>query len=618
VIAREQRAVDAERRERHRGRQLVGVGLVAMLVAALAVFGTVQWRSAATAKGEVDHLLTVADLVTESNAALTDDPELALLLAVQSVRETVDLGFATEEAVDAVHMALHELGVQYPVDDATQVAVRSGPHGLVGVYVLPPKELVDLAESTVDRRLTDDECAVFMSRSCPADAAIPDDLPLRGGPDSYGATDLGPRALAGTRVTMTAGALRGDDGFVRQLEAFTELTGIEVDLAASDDQQVVNAASGNLVRPDLVGSSSGVPAWAADRALDIGRFVDAETLRTDFDDDVLGVASVGAAVRAVPVTLDLKGLVFYPKAAFVAAGYTVPRSWDDLVALSHRIVADGGTPWCFGFASGVASGWPGSDLIESLVLRVGGIDTYEAWRAGAIGFTDPAVMQAGQMADALIGGPGFVRGGPQSISTESYDEQLLHLLQRDDATGDVAPACWLYHQSSAMLRLVPPHAQIGDDLDFFVMPPVDADEPAPSLGGALFASALVDRPEVRALVSFIAGPAWGRVWATDPGGSFVSANRRFDPSAYGDPSSDPAAAVRVEVASATRAALDAGQWSYDASDLMPAAIGGWTDEGGPGAFWRGMIDWVDGTRTIEQVLSDIDSEWAALRLDPDG
>ncbi|MGH9133591.1 MAG: protein kinase domain-containing protein, partial [Ilumatobacteraceae bacterium] len=110
---RELRAVTAERRERQRVRQLAGVAIVTALVAALAVFGTVQWRSAANAKEHVDALLTVADLVTASNAALVDDPELAVLLAVQSVRETVDLGFATEDAVDAVHFALHEIGVQY-------------------------------------------------------------------------------------------------------------------------------------------------------------------------------------------------------------------------------------------------------------------------------------------------------------------------------------------------------------------------------------------------------------------------------------------------------------------------------------------------------------------------
>ncbi len=34
-----------------------------------------------------------------------------------------------------------------------------------------------------------------------------------------------------------------------------------------------------------------------------------------------------------------------------------------------------------------------------------------------------------------------------------------------------------------------------------------------------------------------------------------------------------------------------------------------------GAFYAGMIDWVDGVRTIDKVLSDIDAAWAALKLD---
>ena len=33
----------------------------------------------------------------------------------------------------------------------------------------------------------------------------------------------------------------------------------------------------------------------------------------------------------------------------------------------------------------------------------------------------------------------------------------------------------------------------------------------------------------------------------------------------------------------------------------------------PGAFWQGMLDWVDGVRTIDQVFADIDEEWAALK-----
>ena len=217
LLEREHRAVVAERRQRQRGRQLVVVGLVAVLVAALAVFGTVQWRSALDAKGDVEDLLMVDDLVTASRAALDDDPELALLLAMQSVRETVDLGYATEEAVDAVHFALQELGVQYDVDPGTPVAVRPGPYGPVGVYALPPNELMETAESAVQRTLTDAECEAFLSDACPADIDVPENLPLRDGLDSYGATALGPQALAGTSVTISATGWSENEGFVREL-----------------------------------------------------------------------------------------------------------------------------------------------------------------------------------------------------------------------------------------------------------------------------------------------------------------------------------------------------------------------------------------------------------------
>jgi alpha-glucoside transport system substrate-binding protein len=173
----------------------------------------------------------------------------------------------------------------------------------------------------------------------------------------------------------------------------------------------------------------------------------------------------------------------------------------------------------------------------------------------------------------------------------------------------------LHHQANFIVRLVPPATRIGEDVDFFVLPPVDPDQPTPSIGGGLFASVLVDRPEVRAFVEFMASPEWGEVWAADPDGSFISANRRFDTSTYGDGAADPAAAVRIAMSSATRTALDADVWRYDASDLMPTQIGGWSEGVGPGAFWQGLLDWVDGIRTIEEVLADIDAEWAALKAE---
>jgi alpha-glucoside transport system substrate-binding protein len=188
------------------------------------------------------------------------------------------------------------------------------------------------------------------------------------------------------------------------------------------------------------------------------------------------------------------------------------------------------------------------------------------------------------------------------------------MLTRNDVTGAPAPECWLDQQPSFTLNAdnLPEGAEVGTNLDFFVLPPLDPSQPTPMTGGAGLFSALVDRPEVRAFMEFVASPEWGQVWARIGGVDFTSANRRFDASVFGD-ASDPAVAVHVRISELAHAALQSDTFRFDASDAMPNAIGGMTDDFRPGAFWQGVLDWVDGTRSLDQVFADIDAEWATLR-----
>ena len=84
-----------------------------------------QWRSALDAKGDVEAVITVGDVVAASRAARRRSGARSVL-AVQSVRETVDLGFVSEEAVDAVHFALQEVGMQYDVEPRDSGCRRIG------------------------------------------------------------------------------------------------------------------------------------------------------------------------------------------------------------------------------------------------------------------------------------------------------------------------------------------------------------------------------------------------------------------------------------------------------------------------------------------------------------
>jgi alpha-glucoside transport system substrate-binding protein len=48
--------------------------------------------------------------------------------------------------------------------------------------------------------------------------------------------------------------------------------------------------------------------------------------------------------------------------------------------------------------------------------------------------------------------------------------------------------------------------------------------------------------------------------------------------------------------------LNASTVRFDASDLMPGAVGS-------GSFWKSMTDWVSGTVDLETAMAEIDASW---------
>ena len=124
-------------------------------------------------------------------------------------------------------------------------------------------------------------------------------------------------------------------------------------------------------------------------------------------------------------------MVFYPKRAFEAAGYEIPATWDELIALSNQMVADGHDPWCFDWEAGFASGFPGSDFLESLVVRVGGLDVYDGWITGEVPFDDPTIVRAAQLGNEVLFGPGLVAGGSASISQLPFQFAVLERAGRE-------------------------------------------------------------------------------------------------------------------------------------------------------------------------------------------
>jgi alpha-glucoside transport system substrate-binding protein len=291
----------------------------------------------------------------------------------------------------------------------------------------------------------------------------------------------------------------------------------------------------------------------------------------------------------LPTNVNLKSMVWYPKDDFDAKNYEVPETWDDLIALSNQIKADGTPPWCVGFESEGATGWPATDWMEDIMLRTAGAETYDKWVKHEIPFNDPAVKTAAERFGEILFTDGYVLGGAAATADIPFA----------DAPGPLfkdPPGCYLHRQASFIAAQPAFEGQeAGVDYDWFPLPPIDQE-------GTLYAGELTvvgtaADPEVAGdfLERFIAEDVqceMGGVQAS----SRISPNVNVGPDCY----TDDLLAGASEVLTA---ALEDGSGRFDASDLMPAEVGS-------DAFWAGMIAYVrGGPDTLDKVLSDIEAAW---------
>ena len=191
----------------------------------------------------------------------------------------------------------------------------------------------------------------------------------------------------------------------------------------------------------------------------------------------------------LPTNINLKSMVWYPKDDFDAAGYEVPETWDDLIALSDQIVEDGSTPWCVGFESGGDTGWPATDWMEDIMLRTAGPEVYDQWVAHEIPFNDPAVKAA---AETVRRDP--VRRGLRARRRRRHRRHRLRRRARSRCSRTRRSAGCTGRRASST-RSSREDAEAGVDYDWFPLPPIDQE-------GILYAGELTvvgkngNRPEV--------------------------------------------------------------------------------------------------------------------------
>lgn len=292
---------------------------------------------------------------------------------------------------------------------------------------------------------------------------------------------------------------------------------------------------------------------------------------------------------AAPMLANLKGYVWYSPAKFAEWGVEIPKTFDELLTLTQTIQQKtGAAPWCAGFASDAASGWPGTDWIEDMVLRQSGPEVYDQWVANEVKFTDPQIKQAFDAVGEILLNPSYVNAGfgdVKSINSTAFA----------DVAAKVADgSCPMTHQASFLSANfltvktasgeTPTIAPDGD-VYAFLLPGVKEGELAVE-GGGEFVAAFSEDESVQKVVEYMSTPEFAD--ARVKLGGVISANKGADPSLASSEFLTEAMKTLQDPKTTLR---------FDASDLMPATVGA-------GSFWKGMVSWIDGTPT-DEVLSNI-------------
>jgi alpha-glucoside transport system substrate-binding protein len=312
-------------------------------------------------------------------------------------------------------------------------------------------------------------------------------------------------------------------------------------------------------------------------------FMDMDQVSKDYAPAWIDLGSYDGKLYAIFYKVANKATVWYNPRAFAAAGYTVPSTWDDMLTLADKVVADGNTPFSIAAPSGPPSGWALTDWISEIVLNHCGPDLYDKWIAGKIPWTDACIKQSFAMFNQLVQAKGYVLGGSQGIFGTT-DANGTYPLYNDP------PAAYMDYLASfaqAFIASKYPDLHPGEDYNFFTFPTINPEYTGAVTIGADVVVMVNDTPAARSFMTYLAGTQAQEEWIKL--GGFTSVNRSIPADTYPDPVAR-AVAQQLTEARITR---------FGAGDMMPASL--------QKAWWKGMLELVQDPGKLDSVLDSLTS-----------
>ncbi len=369
--------------------------------------------------------------------------------------------------------------------------------------------------------------------------------------------------------------------FLNMLKPFEEATGISVKYTGTRDEPAVltaGIASNNL--PDVAGVPG--PAQlqqytASGKLQDLSSMLNVSQYKAQTPASYVQLGTVNGKLTGVFLDVSAKGQVWYDPKVVGDLSANPPKTYPDLQNLiKSDVPSKAQAGWCFSVASGAASGWPATDVVETFMLRTYGPSVYNQWWQGKLKWTSTQVKTAWQDLGQMVSQS---YGGVNRILTTNF-------ANAGDPLFSTPPGCLFLHEASFITGLGQfANEQRGVDYNFFPFPAITPQYANAVEGAGDLFGAFHNTPQSAALMKYLTSSQAQTLFVA--GGEFLSDNRNV--AQYPNAMNQQLGKI---LSSATA-------FVFDASDQMPTPM--------QTAFYQGLLQYIQNPGQLDSILSHLDS-----------
>jgi alpha-glucoside transport system substrate-binding protein len=352
---------------------------------------------------------------------------------------------------------------------------------------------------------------------------------------------------------------------------------------------------------------------ANDNLQPLNDLVNMNTVNQQYSEDWISLGSVDNNLYAIFMKATNKSTIWYNPKTFTTNNWSIPSTWDELIALSDQIVSEGKTPanpWSVGVEATQASGFPATDWIAQIFLTKYGGEAYDQWINHEIPWTDPRIRDAWEMFGTIVNTPDYIAGGTTAVLATNFQD-ASYLPFQDP------PRAAMYYEGDFVQGFISsqfPDLVAGEDYSFFPFPaisegaagsptasptgaasPTVTGSPAASpeavpvavTAGADLVVAFKDTPAIRSFISYLASPEAQTIWVER--GGFISLNTGVSLDAY------PNELVRMSAQGLVSAPLS----RFGAGDMMPGAM--------QTAWWAATLQYLQNPGQLDSILTNLEN-----------